>query len=173
MGSAHLTEHRCPTTSEIEKSKHKTLDIQQDQELQVRVESHQGDTHCHQIYEEGGNAVPELTVNLYYFSPSCFQSLMPYAQNQPNNRRPRSPNGVEMLYASPIHSVVQTPTLRTGDGAMEEIRRSRRVRYEEDGGVRLAGGEVGQDGVDDDDEHTETGTTVTLPPPYSSVPRTR
>ena len=56
---------------------------------------------------------------------------------------------------------------------MEEVRSSRRVRYEEDGGVRLAGGDVGQDGVDDDDEQTETGTTVTLPPPYSSVPRIR
>ena len=68
---------------------------------------------------------------------------------------------------------MQTPNSRTREGPMEEVRSSRRVRYEEDGGVRLAGGDVGQDGVDDDDEQTETGTTVTLPPPYSSVPRTR
>ena len=65
-------------------------------------------------------------------------------------------------------SLVETPVR---EGWREGVSRSRRVRYEADGGVRLAGGEVDQQDVNDGDEETETGTIETLPPPYSSVPR--
>ena len=61
-----------------------------------------------------------------------------------------------------------SPQESTGTARGSEMRETRagRVRYEEDGGVRLAGGPADEDGELRDDDPTETGATVTLPPPY-------
>ena len=81
---------------------------------------------------------------------------------------------VEVPRALPTSSVQMVRALDTPgmqDGMEDTINdRPRRIRYEVDGGVRLAGG--GVDGhLEDDGEGTESGTSLTLPPPYFSLSR--
>ena len=91
----------------------------------------------------------------------------------PNEQRRihREPNERSEAPQDPPTSLLEvrapgTPAVKDG---MADASNGRRIRYEVDGGVRLAGGD--RDYHEDAGEGGESGTSLTLPPPYFSLSR--